>query len=59
MYRDGLMCATCRGEKVVKNIVEGEGKYILCPKCDGTGYVMNSEKLKEGQGNKKPVLLKG
>ena len=59
MHRDGLMCATCRGEKLVKNIVEGEGKYILCPKCDGTGYVANREKLKEEQGNKKPVLLKG
>ena len=35
------------------------GKSVLCPQCSGRGYLPNTEEIKEEQGNKKRVLLKG
>jgi hypothetical protein len=56
-YLDGLICGVCRGDKVL--IERATGKNYLCPKCMGSGYLPNSEDLKEQKGKKKRVLLKG
>lgn len=55
-FKDGLICGVCHGEKVVTNPV---GKSVLCPQCSGRGYLPNTKEIKEEQGNKKRVLLKG
>ena len=55
--RDGLICGLCRGDKVLKE--SSTGKTHLCPKCLGSGYLPNSKNLKEQEGKKKRVLLKG
>ena len=54
---DRLICGTCRGDKVLREAATG--KTHLCPKCMGTGYIADSNELKEQQGEKKRVLLKG
>ena len=54
--KDGLICSVCHGGKVLTNSV---GKSVLCPQCSGRGYLPNTEEIKEEQGNKKRVLLKG
>jgi len=58
-YRDGLICGTCRGEKVIRNSVRNLVKVDICPKCKGSGYLYSSEDLQERDNNKKQVLLKG
>ena len=54
---DRLICGTCRGDKVLRETATG--KTHLCPKCMGAGYIADSNELKEQQGEKKRVLLKG
>ena len=54
---DRLICGTCRGAKVLRETATG--KTHLCPKCMGAGYIADSNELKEQQGEKKRVLLKG
>ena len=54
---DRLICGTCRGDKVLRE--SATGKTYLCPKCLGNGYLPDRNELKEQQGDKKRVLLKG
>ena len=54
---DRLICGVCRGDKVLRE--SATGKTHLCPKCMGNGYISDSNDLKEQQGDKKRVLLKG
>ena len=58
-YRDGLICGTCRGEKVIRNSVRNLVKVDICPKCKGSGYLPSGVELQERHRNKKQVLLKG
>jgi len=55
-YKDGLICGACHGAKVLK---DHANKPALCPQCGGRGYLPDKNELKEQQGEKKRVLLKG
>ena len=56
MISDRLICATCKGEKVIRTPVNNLVKVDICPSCRGTGSLVNENDWKKNKGKK---LIKG
>ena len=53
---DGLICGTCKGEKVVRTPVSNYTKVYICPLCKGTGRVVSESEQERNKGKR---LIKG
>ena len=53
---DGLICGTCKGEKVIRTPVSNYTKVDICPFCKGTGRVVSESEQERNKGKR---LIKG
>lgn len=54
---DGLICGSCKGQKVLIN--ESTGKAEICPMCKGKGKIETTSDISESSGDSSKKLLKG
>ena len=53
---DKLICTTCKGEKVIRTPYNNSIKVDICPRCNGTGSLVNENDWKHNKGRR---LIKG
>ena len=53
---DKLICTTCKGAKVIRTPYNNSIKVDICPRCNGTGSLVNENDWKYNKGRR---LIKG
>jgi len=50
-YEDSLICSLCKGKKVLFEFNEftEKSKVVVCPKCKGTGILVNEEQREDNR----------